>query len=79
MRGASPKDVGHHVMTRMQPKIVSSPASFQTRGIEDETIKAKSYHRFNEHSFTTERLIGQCSFKRRLTFEKEPGLEAIKG
>ena len=67
-------------MTRMQPKIVSSPASFQTCGVGDETIKAKDYHRFNEHSFTTEsRIIGQCSFKCRLTFEEEPGLEAIKG
>ena len=78
MRGASPQDIGHQIMTQIQPKIVSLPAFFQTCGVGDETIKSKDYHIFNEHSFTTERLV-QCSFKRRLTFKEEPGLEATKG
>ena len=54
-----------------------SPASFQAHRDGDKT-NPKDYHRFNEHSFITERL-GQCSFERRLTFEEEPGLEAIEG
>ena len=52
MKGASPQDIGHQVMTRMQPKIVSSPASFHARGVGEET-KPKvttDLDRFNEHS-----------------------------
>ena len=66
---------------RERPKIVSSPAPFQARGAGLGTrLQAKDCHRFNDYSSTSERL-GQCSLKRRLTFEEEPGFEdkAIKG
>ena len=69
VRGASPQDVGHQVVTlcRERPKIVSSPAPFRVRGAWDET-RPKIVS-------TTERL-GQCSLERRLTFEEEPEFDA---
>ena len=76
MRGASPQDIGHQVMTRMQPKIVLSCPQPPFR-VKHAGLGARLSQRFNKHSFTTERL-GQCSFQMQAHFRGKPGFEASK-